>query len=82
MLIPLELTSLGVLMADGIAKMSLVLYNHQLLICIIWQMLLPSGRWNGHCRLKCWQMLLPCGRWNSHCRVGVLADVSAMWQME
>ena len=64
MLMPILLTLLVVLLADGIAKMSLVLYNHQLLICIKWQILLPSGRWN------------------SHCRIGVLADVSAMWQME
>ena len=44
------ITSLSVLLADGIAKMSLVFCNHQCWY-IIWQMLLPSGRWNSHYRL-------------------------------
>ena len=50
MLIPLYLTSLVVVMVDGIAKMSLMLYNNN--ICIIyymaddiamWQMEWPQG---------------------------------------
>ena len=44
------IASLSVLMADGIAKMSLVFCNHQCWY-IVWQMLLPSGRWNSHFRL-------------------------------
>ena len=33
-----------------------------------WQMLLPHGRWNSHCRVGeyKWLMLLPQGRWYSH----------------
>ena len=34
----------------GIAKMSLVFCNHQCWY-IVWQMLLPCGRWNGHYRV-------------------------------
>ena len=35
------------LMADVIAKMSYLYCNHQCWY-VVWQMLLPSGRWNGH----------------------------------
>ena len=69
------------LMADVIAKISYLYYDHQWWY-VVWQMLLPSGRWNGHFNYNAGWCYCQVADGMATTGLGVLADVIAMWQME